>query len=585
VDELPLFTSLERDVTAFPSGTDNYKHHPARRGAEPIVRLNETEGRWSEDEPPMILGYSLAEHRCGYKCLREEEPCFGPHCYCSGAEHGVDEDALCLPLHLCYAACEQLAGCFGVTALVGALRCTLAASAAVAQDDEHDFFERRSGLACTDVSDFGTLYSTLIVTNRVHLRRGDWVIGTGTRRPEPKCRDDPVEDDLSDLSFSLEITGRGLDWRRDRMTLLDCGVACGDPDSIPTDVIVKPAYHGVPNPSWEVWNVFHAYTSFIDRPADDNERIPFDFTRAKTYGTLSGVYCPGRNYDRITLGYHADQLCYKKCIVEAPCEGDDCFCEGLNEGQDGLDSEALCLSEARCRATCDRLGKGCVGVDMHSERPRCYLNMAGWDEEDELQFADAAEGWGRCEYGVVAHHLAHDPEYKYVFHYNQDVKNFIFDMNENERPAFTLNRMLADEPRARRLEIKSDVREHCYAANEDDLGYSWGKLLRFKPIQLDSGGRFRMCFCDHTLTEKGECQRPEHYSLDLGYVHASGVSCFMDQDRFDRERHCVSQFHGGQRCYSAPEFEPVVGEPQDQIVTPAWDDADIQKDDDDSNLN
>ena len=59
---------MSAQVTPFPSGSDNYKHHPARRGAEPIVRLSETEGRWSEDEPPRILGYALGEHRCGHKC-------------------------------------------------------------------------------------------------------------------------------------------------------------------------------------------------------------------------------------------------------------------------------------------------------------------------------------------------------------------------------------------------------------------------------------------------------------------------------------------------------------------------------------
>jgi hypothetical protein len=574
------FTSYERDVTTFPSESDTYGHMPARIGVDSMNTselMDITRGRWSLDQPPAVLGYKLDQHTCGHKCGRYEEPCFGPHCYCEGHEHGdtPEDGTLCLPLALCYEACEQLAHCFGVSVLVGRPRCMLAMSTAVEHHAAHDFFERRSGLACTDVEDFTSILSTMTVTERVHLRRGDWVIGAGKRRPD--CRDDDLLDEVDDLSFSLEITGQGLDWRRDRMLILDCGVSCGDPDLIPTDAIEKPVYHGVPSPSVEAFNVFHAWTSFIDRPANDAERIPFEYIAPNTYGTIAEVYCPGRNFDKYTLGHHAAHLCYKKCIVEAPCDSDDCFCEGLNDGQDGLDSEALCLSEALCRATCDRLDD-CVGIDMHGERPRCYLNRGGWDEDDELQYAEAAEGWDRCSFGVVEKQLAIDMEYKFVFVYNQAVISAFADMHEDERPKFTLNRMLADLPAGRRLLGHEDVREHCYQAEEGDQGYSWGNLLRFKPIELSSGGRFRVCFCDHTLTDAEECKKAEDYSLDLGFVHASGVSCFLDQDRFKRDRHCVSQFHGGQRCYANPLDEPLVGPPQDQEIRPAWDDSDMSRD-------
>lgn len=167
------FTNYERDVTAFPSASNNYNHYPTRYSLAPIqqIQLEET-ARWSSDEPPRVLGYELHEHTCVSKCVAQ--PCFGPHCYCAGVEtqdHDSSGDgALCLPLDLCFAACEQIATCKGVTKKYGQPRCILASEdgsdSFVLQDYDHDFFERRNGLACTDIADFRPLYSTITVTNR-----------------------------------------------------------------------------------------------------------------------------------------------------------------------------------------------------------------------------------------------------------------------------------------------------------------------------------------------------------------------------------------------------------------------------------
>eukprot|EP00451_Oxyrrhis_marina_P008864 CAMPEP_0204308410 /NCGR_PEP_ID=MMETSP0469-20131031/492_1 /ASSEMBLY_ACC=CAM_ASM_000384 /TAXON_ID=2969 /ORGANISM="Oxyrrhis marina" /LENGTH=2034 /DNA_ID=CAMNT_0051287889 /DNA_START=36 /DNA_END=6140 /DNA_ORIENTATION=+ len=68
--------------------------------------------------------------------------------------------------------------------------------------------------------------------------------------------------------------------------------------------------------------------------------------------------------------------CYDKCSVNAPCEGDNCYCDGLFSGFDGPTSNALCVSENECAYLCDRVA-GCTGYDMHKTLNRCFLNQAG----------------------------------------------------------------------------------------------------------------------------------------------------------------------------------------------------------------
>merc|ERR1712118_580424 len=122
------------------------------------------------------------------------------------------------------------------------------------------------------------------------------------------------------------------------------------------------------------------------------------------------------------------------------------------------------------------------------------------------------------------------------------------------------------DPTDRRLQVSEAPNECIEGLHEDDNGYSWAKLLRFLPIQFSAGGRFRLCFCDHTLTTEGECMNAEDYDLDLGYVMASGVTCFFDQSRYKRDMYCISMYHGGQRCYDKPMDAPDLGIPRQQTL-------------------
>ena len=67
-----------------------------------------------------------------------------------------------------------------------------------------------------------------------------------------------------------------------------------------------------------------------------------------------------------------------------------------------------------------------------------------------------------------------------------------------------------------------------------DYGFSWGDLLRFKPVQFKSGGTFKLCFCDATLTADGVCMTEKDYKIEVGTIHASGVSCLIADPKLQR---------------------------------------------------
>merc|ERR1719321_144507 len=107
------------------------------------------------------------------------------------------------------------------------------------------------------------------------------------------------------------------------------------------------------------------------------------------YVEQQGEFCPRANVHLATTMVPFDgtlqslvgHQCYTKCSLQAPCEGDDCHCEGHYSGYDSLESNALCASRPLCEYICDQLdGKDgrqmCASFDMHATLPRCFLNLA-----------------------------------------------------------------------------------------------------------------------------------------------------------------------------------------------------------------
>jgi len=58
----------------------------------------------------------------------------------------------------------------------------------------------------------------------------------------------------------------------------------------------------------------------------------------------------------------------------------------------------------------------------------------------------------------------------------------------------------------------------------------------------------------------GACRSPEHYSIEVGTIHVSGISCLLSDARFRRVQ-CRQQYYGGLRCYSPPVQPPILTPP------------------------
>lgn len=203
--------------------------------------------------------------------------------------------------------------------------------------------------------------------------------------------------------------------------------------------------------------------------------------------------------------------CYTKCSLNAPCEGPDCHCDGHYPGYDGATSNALCADRDLCEYICSQL-EGCNSIDMHANNNRCFLN-----------------DHGECGASLDFSSLLEDPNYSLL------VK--VTDPNQGQR-------RLAE----RRL------------LPAYDFGFSWDSMLRFKPVKFKSGGTFKLCFCDSTILPQGEtCSTERDYKIEVGTIHASGVSCLIAEPKLQRVS-CTQQYgDSGLRCYrhmEAPAPEP-----------------------------
>merc|ERR1711964_62677 len=65
---------------------------------------------------------------------------------------------------------------------------------------------------------------------------------------------------------------------------------------------------------------------------------------------------------------------------------------------------------------------------------------------------------------------------------------------------------------------------------------------------MGSGGTFKLCFCDSVLNG-APCRTEADYSVEVGTIHASGVSCLVSKPNLQRVA-CTDQMWGGLRCYS-----------------------------------
>jgi hypothetical protein len=227
----------------------------------------------------------------------------------------------------------------------------------------------------------------------------------------------------------------------------------------------------------------------FDPPMDDYEG-PYSAPVQKkaTYRLIEKTFCGGPTKLPVEEVPGADR-CWTKCAAGNAGAGKDGdkTCAGLMNGYDGPSSVVLCLEKKACLDACTE-SEGCYGIAMHATLPRCYM------------YTDTCRGM------VLDGKLSSDASYD--FYYKQDGG-------------------------VRRLQAAPPA--------------SWGKLLRFPGLNLD-GGRYKACFCDYKVA--GLCNKIEDYTVEVGSVHVSGVSCLLGDAKYTRGV-CVPQAYGGLRCHTA----------------------------------
>merc|ERR1719331_3118747 len=459
-----------------------------------------------------LVAAEFQDHFCAKKCARG---CVRQDCFCDSFDPDTmyDESTvdlmdgyaapLCLSAPLCRDACSASAYCEMFDYEPETNFCWLLSTKASAlstcengdlnYDESTQTWARVNGSACTNTSDFTQTVGTITLAQRADIAN-DWVLtpsaGVGTDYV-------PVQ--------SLEVTGTGMDWTKDRVMLVECTGTCGV--SGPAASVRSLVGAGSPGvPSQAAFNAWVAENDMMDPPAEDFLPSPTPVTPGAPLviwdSRFTGKYCPGNNMDVTTPDMAAagvaQHQCYAKCVTNAPCDASspDCFCDGLFPGYDDEDSGALCLDEPTCKAYCAGL-PDCFGIDMHQTMNRCFLNSMTKGPNDEKSCAEYV-----FELGSLT-------TYNY---------NFIYKQNALRR--------LEAEP-----EERAPVRNLQYMEPVDQ-GLSWDQILRFKGLAFASGGKFKACFCDiETLPAGSACSTAADYKVEIGMVHVSGVSCLIEEPK------------------------------------------------------
>jgi len=552
--------------------------------------------------------------QCSTKCSKG---CVGPRCFCDGdISETADPAMLCLSPPLCRAACdahnndnaefwnllqggsamracagivvhEEKNACYLVDASVTAgSECAAKTAGAVAVDEDMLLFSREVGSVCTDMSDFSEYAGMLTVTRRV-LLGVDYVL-------DPNM-DQSLEVTNTPYGASLTYDDSGLS--KDRITVIDCGNSCGA--SEPSASVSAPAEAAISS-----WNLLWPVNFHVDLPHRDEENqqvVPLQATTAApaAYVNYENKYCADANLDLepimvtvrnlpVSLQVHS---CYYKCSQNAPCEGVDCFCDGHYSGFDGPDSNALCLNEIQMRHYCDQIDT-CRGFEMHRTLNRgflngesCNLNVNNLQTSSDYNYfvksvdqaaqvpADDADDGPTC---------TSDADFEDAF--GATCATYASQQwctsTGQPGPGLALRDDCPDITAAvaaccecgggttRRLDGRRlQTTPVAYSsADEQSWGFSWRQILRFNGIKFSSGGTFKLCFCDsdHLSTtaqmHEGACRSKEHYSIEVGTIHVSGISCLLTDERFRRVQ-CRQQYYGGLRCYSPPVQPPILTPP------------------------
>jgi len=505
-----------------------------------------------------------AVHNCFDKC---SAGCQGGEttCRCGGydpaASAAVRDTALCLSHADCRQACSDTTGCSGYDYHHSLTQCFLTEAGScdpttqLAAAENFDHWAQTTGAVCSQydrrerTNDFVATTSEqrrqktvgeLFVSQRPHLAV-DYVV-------TPK------------VVSSIEITGTNLAAATDRIMVIECQGICGV--SSPTTAVTIPATG---------WHSYEAYTEdFAVALQDLPEAPPADGVTVTSYSykPFVGRSCPVDTMEAPTeepaatdpaMSLFYQHQCFRKCFENTPCVS-DCFCEGYFPAVDvDATSPSLCLDQMQCEDLCSLMGDRCAGIEMHQMAPRCFIKIPG--TEDTCTERAAREGattiCGNLGVEACEGNAA-------------DARVCMVDGDACvPRPTLEASAEFTYMMRIDGVDVTQRSADQMRTfINVGDTGASWDQLLRFTGVTFTTGGTFKLCFCDSVLLD-GPCSDVSHYNVEVGRVHASGVYCLL-KERMFQKGHCVSQYHGGLRCYPSNIVTAGVSRPAASVRVPAW---------------
>eukprot|EP00398_MALV-I-01_sp_L67-1_P000354 gene354-600_t len=537
-----------------------------------VSRFRQASQKGSDEASKSDLTSTEQDDLCYNKC---HAGCQSSTCNCDGYESSMDSDSnvLCLTSDQCRQLVEDNLSRFSGYNIHKTLpQCTLTTSSATSVDIDFDHWdivaaEAQCGdddkYAQDDIYDF----STNSIEEEVKIELGT-VMVTAVADVGFEYVVEPHTD------TSIEITGNNLNAEEDRIMVIDCQGSCGSAGAtvavnITTDRFVWPYLAPVYNWRDGPW---HDRAEII---ANEGEEVAGDYI----YRTYQYKLCPGNNLPTADTPDLWDvlrpHLCYYKCFVNAAQAGSDPTCGGFMTTFDDPMSKALCVTHTEALELCSSLEE-CHGIEESTEHFaadgvsfRHYLNgIADFQTDVSVVLCNvmvAARAWrkwkkrytnpspvkdletnqgssfilrrGRhhtspctihgMDAGCLSYLNTHDStlenEDKYHFHWKYR-QGLLTDANV---------------PSARRRLDETQPRANDYCDP-----YSASDRLLFNGFQFRTGGKFKVCYCDSSQLVAGEyCNHPSRFSIDVGYVHSSGLQCLIENPSLQRST-CSQQCYG-----------------------------------------
>lgn len=229
-------------------------------------------------------------------------------------------------------------------------------------------------------------------------------------------------------------------------------------------------------------------------------------------------------------------------------DGNSAGCLGLEPGIDtDANGPAFCLGDGANEAQlwCDRLAPYCKGFEINAATGRTFFNMDIDGHKTCSEFAaittiaesaavTAASSLAECQANVAsnvaADYVAYTEETGCMIRLEQLHSSTEYDY----------------------YQISDGANDGGQVDTTDTTAAASTTLLNFRQIEFSSGGTFKVCYCDSDLLPNNvaSCTHHSHFTIEVGKVHASGVTCLIRESRFQRGV-CASQTYGGLRCYEA----------------------------------